>query len=107
MAHSLTALCGFTGVILFALFLYHHICRKKIWLGASPSRIATVAALLSKSEFPKERQLLPSDDLETIEHKLFRLNFKLLDNGGVDVIAPPEGEPGGEPEAKPESLAFS
>ena len=90
VAHSLSAMCGLTGVTLFVLFLCYRKWCKDIRLGAPPSRIATIAALLSKSKFAAEKNLLPSDDLQTIEHKLFRLRFKLFENGSIDTIAQPQ-----------------
>ena len=91
MAHSLTALCAFTGITLFALFSYHHLRRGDVRLGAEPSGIATFAALVSKSKFLGETDLRPGDSIETIEKKLGGLRFKLLKNGGVDAEIPPKG----------------
>jgi hypothetical protein len=82
VAHSLTVLCGLTGLTLFALFWYHPMRRHKIRLGAEPSGIATVAALLSTSRFPED--LDPSDNFKTIVGKLSKRRFGLLENGGVD-----------------------
>lgn len=64
--------------------------RQEIWLGAEPSGIATVAALLSKSKFTTTTGLHPSDSIEQIEKKLDGLYFKLLDDGTVDLANPPE-----------------
>jgi len=64
--------------------------RHKIQLGAEPSGIATVAALLSKSKFPKE--LTPSDNILAIEETLGNYRFVLLENGGVDYIKPASEE---------------
>jgi hypothetical protein len=88
VAHALTALCVLTGFTLIALFLYHHMGRKEIWLGTEPSGIATVAALLSRSKFPA--RLHPSDNIEEIEKKLKGLHFKLFPDGGVDAALPKE-----------------
>ena len=47
----------------------HHMWRKEVPLCAEPSAIAPVAALLSRSRFPAERRLHPSDDIEEIKRK--------------------------------------
>jgi len=85
VSHALTVLCGITGVSLLAIFLYHHMGRGDVWLGAEPSGIATVAALLSRSRFPAHVRLHPSDSIEEIQAKLGGLRFKMLPTGGVDM----------------------
>jgi hypothetical protein len=53
-------------------------------LGAEPSGIAAIAALVSQSEFSK--LLTPNDSIEAIEEKLGKLHFKILPDGGLDAI---------------------
>ena len=86
VAHALTAFCAPTGVILIALFLYYHKRYAQVRLGAEPSGIATIAALLSKSTFPKTADLQPNDSLEIIEDKLSKFRFRLLRTGGIEAI---------------------
>lgn len=89
VAHLLTILCSFTGITLFVLFLHHPMRRHAIRLGAEPSGIAAIAALLSKSTFLQD--LDPRDDIQTIVQKLRTRRFELLENGGIDYVkAPPE-----------------
>jgi hypothetical protein len=90
VAHALTALCAPTGVILIVLFLYYHRRYSGIRLGAEPSGIASVAALLSESTFAATARLHPRDSIETIEEKLDKYRFWLRPGGGIDAIAPPE-----------------
>jgi len=89
VAHFLTGMCVLTGVTLLALFLYHHMRRGDIQLGAEPSRIATILALLSE-EFRAKTNIHPRDSLMNIEKKLNGFRFKLLENGAVDVKPPPK-----------------
>lgn len=89
VAHVLTAMCGVTAVILVVLFRRHHELRKNVPLNAKPSGIATVAAVLSKTEFPPEAKLDPNDTIEVIEDKLRTLRFK-LNQGGVQIVTPSE-----------------
>ena len=86
---DLTALCGVTAIPLILLFRRHHELRKNVWLGAKPSGIATVAAVLSKTHFPPEAKLDPGDNIEDIENKLRIFRFKLHE-GGVQIVTPPE-----------------
>jgi hypothetical protein len=92
VAHALTALCAPTGVILIVLFLYYHKRYSHIRLGAEPSGIATIAALLSESTFPATTGLRPGDSIEIIQEKLSKFRFRLRSNGAIEATPSPEGQ---------------
>ena len=85
MAHALSALCGATGLILLVVFVGHH-WRKTVQLACEPSGIATTAAMLSSSSFPKNLGLSPQDDANNLENKLGEVWFMLHGDGRVDTV---------------------
>jgi len=90
VAHVLTVLCGIAGFTLIAVFIYHRLAlRPKIPLYADPSKMGAVAALLSRTNFPEEAHLEPTDTIEDIEEKLKESRFRLLPDGGIDVTDRP------------------
>jgi hypothetical protein len=82
VAHTITALCGLTGVILILLFTYHHNRRPDIRLGAEPSSLAAVAAILPGSRLAERAGLHSGDSIEDIDQKLEQFRFQLV-NGVV------------------------
>jgi len=86
VAHVLAVLCSFAGFTLIAVFIYHRLAlRPKIPLYADPSKMGAVAALLSRTDFPEDAGLEPTDTIKDIEEKLKESRFRLLPDGGIDV----------------------
>ena len=97
MAHVLTILCGIAGFTLIGVFIYHRrALRPKIPLYADPSKIGAVAALLSRTTFPADADLKPTDTIEDIGEKLKESRFQLLPDGGIDVIDRPVADTSAE-----------
>lgn len=83
VSYTLTVLCAVTGVVVILLFRYHRMQTNNLQLGAEPSGIATVAALLSGSSIPGRLQ--PAYDVDTIRRELDVFRFKLQPDGRIDV----------------------
>ena len=91
VAHTITALCALTGVILILLFTYHHERRPEIRLGAEPSSLGALAAILPGSRLAETAELRPSDSIEDIDDKLKPFRFQLVD-GVIEVERHVEGQ---------------
>ena len=83
VSYTLTVLGAVTGVAVILLFRYHRMRTNDLPLGAEPSGIATVAAMLSGSSIPGRLQ--PTYDITTIRREMDGLRFKLQPDGRIDV----------------------
>lgn len=84
MAHFFTFLNGATGLVLLVLFAGYHSTHKQVHLAVEPAGLATIAALVSHSEFVRE--LRPTDSEKMIEDKVKAARYKLRPQGGIEVI---------------------